>query len=80
MAGPEQCTARSLSFFALDDDDQTTAIGNVSSHPSATPAAVYTLQGQRVQLPHRSATMGDTRSAGLKKGLYIVDGKKIVIK
>ena len=72
--------ARSLSFFALADDDQTTAIGNVSSHPSATPAAVYTLQGQRVHLPHRSATTGDTRSAGLKKGLYIVDGKKIVIK
>ena len=42
-------------------------------------AVIYDLQGRRVIQPTRSAE-GRLFPKGLKKGLFIVNGKKVVIK
>ena len=47
-------------------EDGTTAIQNVTTHPATTDDAWYTLQGVRVAQPTR--------------GLYIHNGKKVVVK
>lgn len=48
------------------DDEETTAVGRVNGESVATDGAIYTLNGLRVEKP--------------TKGLYIVNGKKVVIK
>ena len=40
----------------------------------------FDLQGRRVVQPQRSATTGDACTVGLKKGLYIMGGKKLIVK
>ena len=52
--------------FELDIDGETTAISAVSGSP-ADNGAVYTLDGRKVTNP-------------AKKGVYIVNGKKVIIK
>ena len=62
-------------------EGETTGISDelrVESEEFAT-APVYDLQGRRVMQPTRSAE-GRLFPKGLKKGLFIVGGKKIVIK
>jgi hypothetical protein len=41
---------------------------------------IYDLNGVRQPEPKRSATTGDACSVGLKKGIHIVNGKKVVVK
>ena len=48
------------------DDEETTGIARVNGESVATDGAIYTLNGLRVEKP--------------TKGLYIVNGKKVVIK
>ena len=48
------------------DDDISTHVGTIKANGEITDAEVYNLNGQRVQNP--------------KKGLYIVNGRKVVIK
>lgn len=63
-------------------DDDTTGIDNAlnDNAEKTSDNSFYNLQGQRVIVPQRSAKTGDASSAGLKKGLYIVNGKKVIIK
>lgn len=57
--------ARAVSFI-LNMDDSTTAISEVATEEDDKSAPVYDLQGRRVAQP--------------AKGLYIVNGKKVIIK
>lgn len=52
--------------FFIDDDEVTTKICAISTDGELSVGAVYNLRGQRVQNP--------------MKGLYIVNGKKVIIK
>lgn len=53
--------------FTLDlDEGNTTAIANINSEKEVTNSAIYNLAGQRVAQP--------------TKGLYIMNGKKVIIK
>ena len=61
---PQSNDARSLSISF--DDNGTTAISNVAGKASEEFGEFYDLQGRRVESP--------------AKGLYIVNGKKVVIK
>ena len=56
--------------FSFDADGQITSISAVQQTPSATDAAVYTLTGVRLN--------GNANT--LPKGLYIVNGKKVMVK
>lgn len=59
--------AREHSFFTLPDDGQTTGISAVeNSDSNVQNGKVYDLQGRQVSSP--------------KRGLYIVNGKKVVVK
>ena len=62
---PADFTASARSFFLLDGNDAT-SIGSVKSEEIKVKSEVYNLKGQRVSQP--------------TKGLYIVNGKKVVIK
>lgn len=66
-------------FLGFSDGDETTAISTLNHEP-LTMNQYYDLQGRRIAQPQRSATNGDASTAGLKKGLYIVNGKKVIIK
>ena len=58
-----------------DFENHSSHITNVTDAPAA-DAAIYNLAGQRL----RATTSDDLRSANLHKGLYIVNGKKILVK
>ena len=60
-------------------EDETTGISTAKTAADTKDAAVYDLQGRRVMQPTRSAE-GRLFPKGLKKGLFIVGGKKVVIK
>lgn len=60
-----EITATSRSFFGLGDDD-TTGISEVGKTKDIKDNVYYNIAGQRVAQP--------------KKGLYIVNGKKVIIK
>lgn len=54
------------SIFMLDGDNTTTGIAQIENEASKMDGSVYNLNGQRVNSP--------------KKGLYIVNGKKVMMK
>ena len=58
--------ANSSRILTISFDDETTAMKGVSAAETEAPTAVYNLSGQRVTSP--------------KAGLYIMNGKKVVIK
>ena len=60
-------------------DDTTTGISQIENRKLDTEDGVFNLSGQRVVSPTRSATIGDACTVGLKKGLFVVNGKKVVI-
>lgn len=61
----------------LTPKENLTDINNLALHPqSSTVNSCYTLSGQKVAQPRRAA---DGRLTG-KKGIYVIDGKKVVIK
>ena len=62
---PKTDLARELTFIGFDDDDTTTGIEAIDNS-RMTMDNVYNIQGQRVNQP--------------QKGLYIVNGKKVIIK
>ena len=62
---PQTGLARELTFIGFDDDNTTTGIEAVGSSQMAIDR-VYNIQGQLVNQP--------------RKGLYIVNGKKVIIK
>ena len=68
--------ARSLQIVF---DDETTGISSVNSE-EIKDNRFFDLQGRKVVQPTRSATTGDASTVGLKKGLYIVNGKKVIMK
>jgi hypothetical protein len=49
------------------DDDETTGLGRIENSESSIENAVYNLQGQRI-------------NSSLRKGLYIKNGKKVIVK
>ncbi len=61
----ESASSARLSLF-IDDDDTTTGIDDTLNGQTANGKLVYDLQGRKVAKP--------------TKGMYIVDGKKVVIK
>lgn len=67
--------AKTASFFGTEDDSHTTGIEDVTIEAGNNPATsvVYTLNG-------RIAGRGQQALNGLKSGIYIVNGKKIVVR
>lgn len=67
--------AKTASFFGTEDDSHTTGIEDVTIEAGNSPATsvVYTLDG-------RIAGRGQQALNGLKSGIYIVNGKKIVVR
>jgi hypothetical protein len=67
--------AKTASFFGTEDDSHTTGIEDVTIEAGNNPATsvVYTLDG-------RIARRGQQALNGLKSGIYIVNGKKIVVR
>lgn len=61
-----QAPANSSRILTISFDDETTAMKGVNAAETEAPTAVYNLSGQRVTSP--------------KAGLYIMNGKKVVIK
>lgn len=59
-------TSSARSFISFDLDDVTTGVCDVAAETLSRSGVVYTLQGQRV--------------AKARRGLYIVDGKKTLVK
>lgn len=59
-------TATSRDFFSLNGDDETTGISEVGKTEDAKDNVYYNIAGQRVAQP--------------KNGLYIVNGKKVILK
>ncbi|MBR6287386.1 MAG: leucine-rich repeat domain-containing protein [Bacteroidaceae bacterium] len=53
---------------------------NVVENTKNSNTTIYDLNGVRLPELKRSATTGDACSVGLKKGLYIVNGKKVIVK
>ena len=67
--------AKTASFFGTEDDSHTTGIEDVTIEAGNNPATsvVYTLDG-------RIAGRSQQALNGLKSGIYIVNGKKIVVR
>ena len=67
--------AKTASFFGTEDDSHTTGIEDITIEAGNNPATsvVYTLDG-------RIAGRGQLALNGLKSGIYIVNGKKIVVR
>ena len=59
-----------INFFIEDEEGNTTAINHIEGLKVITDGAVYNMSGQRVS----------NSTKGLKKGLYIVNGKKYFVK
>ena len=55
----------------------TSGTGLASLHASPIPQGIYDLSGRRVENPQRSAE-GHLYPQGLRKGIYIIDGRKVV--
>ena len=69
--------AHPLTAFTINfDDGETTALTLVNGEERMANSEVYDLQGRRVM----QSSLFDSGKATLKKGLYIVNGKKVVIK
>lgn len=71
LAVPKAIASGVNGFRLIMGEDDTTGIGTAATAPAAQDAAVYTLSGVRVN----AAT-----TAGLPKGIYIVNGKKLLVK
>ena len=63
--GEYRADARALSI--VFDDDETTGLERIENSESSIENAVYNLQGQRI-------------NSSLRKGLYIKNGKKVIVK
>lgn len=57
-------------FFTFVDDDQTTGIEQVDSNVSIEIGSIYDLNGRKL----------DLKKEDLPKGLFIIDGKKVMVK
>lgn len=57
----------------------TSGTGLASLHASPVPQGIYDLSGRRVENPQRSAE-GHLYPQGLRKGIYIIDGRKVVVR
>ena len=57
----------------------TSGTGLASLHASPVPQGIYDLNGRRVTNPQRSAE-GHLYPQGLRKGIYIIDGRKVVVR
>lgn len=64
-------TSGGVKAFTFEFDDTATAISSLNQAQPAMKGAVYDLSGRRV---------ANAANAQLPKGLYIIDGKKVVIK
>lgn len=62
----DEAVSAARSIFMLDGDNTTTGIAQIENEASKMEGSVYNLNGQRVNSP--------------KKGLYIVNGKKVMMK
>ena len=68
MALPENSPAKTRSYINIGDDSDTTGITTVWDEPKTTTSAWYSLDGRRLD------------SMPTRKGIYIKDGRKVVIK
>ena len=67
--------------FRMSFDDDATGIVTVLSDEPTTANGTYTLDGRRIEgQPTQRSAEGRLYPQGLKKGVYIVNGKKTVIK
>ena len=67
--------------FRMSFDDDATGIVTVLTDELTTASGIYTLDGRRLQgQPTARSAEGRLYPKGLKKGVYIVNGKKIVVK
>ena len=62
-----------LSSETTDEDDPTVAISSISSEATFEPTAIYSVSGQLVRTQA-------TSFEGLNKGIYIVNGQKVLVK
>ena len=71
-------TAASSSLTSIDYADPTTGISAPYAYaePSASAVKVYTLTGQFV----KTASSVSSATVGLPRGIYIVDGRKVMVK
>lgn len=66
--------ANARGFISLDDE--ATCIKNLTPALSEGEGAIYTLDGRKVAI----APLGMGKNVQLKKGVYVVNGKKVIIK
>jgi hypothetical protein len=67
--------------FRMSFDDNMTGIITVLSDELSTGDGIYTLDGRRIEgQPTQRSAEGRLYPQGLKKGVYIVNGKKTIIK
>ena len=67
--------------FRMSFDDDVTGIVTVLSDEPATASGIYTIDGRRIEgEPTQRSAEGRLYPQGLKKGVYIVNGKKTIIK
>ena len=60
-------------------DDDATGIVTVLSDEPTTASGTYTLDGRRIEgQPTQRSVEGRLYPQGLKKGVYIVNGKKVI--
>ena len=73
---PVYSEAVGVNQLLLDVSGGTTGIGSTVSDTADTPVDVYTLSGVKVRHQVRAAEATE----GLQRGIYIVNGKKVIVK
>lgn len=83
-AGADYTTISSANIHLNVMDDETTSVDRIGNDELRVPSATYDLQGRRIRStsPFGSSKKGQrsTDNGQWKKGVYVRDGKKVVIK
>ncbi len=71
LAVPKSIANQSMGFALVTDNKDITNIGNISSNPDFKSSVVTTLSGVQVKCDNKDK---------LPKGIYIINGKKVIVK
>lgn len=71
LAVPKSIANQSMGFALVTDNKDVTNIGNISSNPDFKSSVVTTLSGVQVKCDNKDK---------LPKGIYIINGKKVIVK
>lgn len=71
LAVPKSIANQSMGFTLVTDNKDITNIGNISSNPNFKSSVVTTLSGVQVKCDNKDK---------LPKGIYIINGKKVIVK